>query len=130
LISNDDEHNGGQRSSGDAPASHPERTTRVAPKPLLDAIGVTINRSAPRAPRQNETPTTPGGQPHGRMGSDSQPVLRHVCYDHLCHGSLHADLYRLNGNTEQHLRTLYPEGAIVSITTENGYHKVTFRGEP
>ena len=130
MISNDDEHNGGQRSSGDAPASHPERTTRVAPKPLLDAIGVTINRSAPRAPRQNETPTTPGGQPHGRMQGDRQPVLRHVCYDHLCHGSLHADLYRLNGNTEQHLRTLYPEGAIVSITTENGYHKVTFRGEP
>lgn len=64
------------------------------------------------------------------MPGDRKPVLRHVCYDHLCHGNTHVDLYQLNGMNERLLHTLYPEGVIVSITTENGYHKVIFRGEP
>ena len=92
-----------------------------------DDTGGPTNRYAPPVLKQNGTLTTGGGQPPGRMADKRHVVLRHVCYEHLCHGSLHADLWRLNGNTEQHLRTLYPEGSIVSITTENSYHKVTFR---
>ena len=114
-----------KHSSGVVPVSPHDRTCRAAPKQQHAVTGDTTKHPAPHAQKRN------GQQKETAVGAGDGTTAGHVCYEHLCTGSVHADLWNLSNTTMEEavsiLTGFYPTDSIININQHNGYFKVTFR---